>query len=252
MLLQDFDNKIGNPFIEFTQIDSTNNYAMEAARNHKAKHGAAFFAHEQTGGKGMRGHKWSGESGKNIALSVLLQPDWLPVSEQFQLSAMVAVAVQDFLSNYIPEPKIKWPNDIYLNNKKATGILIENILKGNEWQWAVAGIGININQTTFPPEIAGKAISLKQLTGKDYDTVLLAKELCQYLEKWFKILQNDGFPEILKTYNSVLFRRNEYVKFSNGEKTFLLKVLGVNEKGLLMSDSKEFPLLSHGEMEWMV
>jgi BirA family biotin operon repressor/biotin-[acetyl-CoA-carboxylase] ligase len=248
--LQYFDNKIGIPFIELAQTDSTNNYVLDAARNNSAKHGTACFAHHQTAGKAVRGRVWNAEQGQNIALSVLLQMQWLPVSQQFRLSAMVAVAVHDFLSRYTEEVKIKWPNDIYLHNKKAVGILIENILKGDDWQWAVAGIGININQILVPPEIATNAISLKQLTGTNYDTVLLAKKLCRYLEKWFKTLQDKDFSEILKVYNDVLFRKNEYVKFRKDEEIFMLKILGVNEKGLLILGSKEVPLLSHGEMEW--
>jgi BirA family biotin operon repressor/biotin-[acetyl-CoA-carboxylase] ligase len=244
--LQYFDNEIGNPFIELAQTDSTNNYVLNAARNNSVKHGFSCFAHQQTAGKGNRGRVWIAEQGQNIALSVLLQMQWLPISEQFRLSAMVAVAVHDFLSQYTEDVKIKWPNDIYVHNKKAVGILIENILKGNDWQWAVAGIGININQTIFPPEIATKAISLKQLTGTNYDTVLLAKGLCRYLEKWFKTLQDNDFSEILKVYNHVLFRKNEYLKFRKDEEMFMLKILGVNEKGLLILDSKETPLLSHG------
>ena len=252
MSLQYFNNEIGHPFTELTKVDSTNNYAMHVARENLASHGAAWFAHHQTVGKGQRGRVWNDEPGQNIALSVLLQMDWLSISEQFQLSAMVAVAGQDFLSQYTREVKIKWPNDIYLYDKKAVGILIESNLKGNTWQWAVAGIGININQTAFAPEVAMKAISLKQITQKQYDTVLLAKELCHYLEKWFRVLRNNGFLEILESYNNALYRRNEYVRFRKGEAVSAIKVLGVNENGLLMLDNEEMPLLAHGEMEWVV
>ena len=250
--LQDFDNKIGRAFTELIEVDSTNNYAMRAARNNLANHGAAWFAHHQTVGKGQRGRVWNDEPGQNIALSVLLQMEWLPISEQFQLSAMVAVAVHDFLSQYTTDVKIKWPNDIYLYDKKAVGILIENNLKGNTWQWAVAGIGININQTDFTAEVARKAISLKQITQKQYNTVLLAKGLCRYLEKWFRLLKDSGFIEILSIYNNVLYRKNEYVTFKNGETVSAIRVLGVNKNGLLMLDDKEMPLLAHGEMEWTV
>src|SRR6188474_1138078 len=139
------------------------------------QHGMAIFSHEQTAGKGQRGKNWASEKGSNIALSILLNPYPLSVPDQFKLSVCIAVSVWDLFSKYAgDETKIKWPNDLYWRDRKAGGILIENVIQSsppvsdlvgrqlsvadtkkpieNKWQWAVIGIGININQTNFPDD----------------------------------------------------------------------------------------------------
>jgi BirA family biotin operon repressor/biotin-[acetyl-CoA-carboxylase] ligase len=147
----------------------------------------AIFAHHQTAGKGQRGKKWEAEKGANIALSVLIKPDFLKLSQQFSLSACIAVSVHQFLSNYILDGlKIKWPNDLYWQDRKAGGILIESVVSSSstengKWLWAIAGMGINLNQTNFPDWIQ-QPVSLKQITGKTFDTLLMAKELCIFLD----------------------------------------------------------------------
>ncbi len=147
-------------------VDSTNNYAMAMVQKGVANSGDAVFAMEQSSGKGRRGKTWKSQRGENILLTVLAQMQWLPVQEQFRLSMAVALACHDFFSQYIKENiKIKWPNDIFINDSKAGGILIENVVKGNLWQWAIIGIGLNINQEDFEKDIL-KAISLKQITGQ--------------------------------------------------------------------------------------
>ena len=132
---------IGNPFTELSTVDSTNIYAMEQIQANLAVHGAAFFAREQTAGKGQRGKHWEAVPGENILLSVVLNTQFLVITQQFHLSVMVALACYDFLELYITdELSIKWPNDLYWRDRKTAGILIETSLSGNKWPWAVAGI----------------------------------------------------------------------------------------------------------------
>ena len=158
------------------KVDSTNNYAMALVQKGEARSGEGIFAKEQINGKGRRGKEWESQRDKNIILTITAQMQWLPVQQQFQLSIAVALGCLDFFTKYIKENiKIKWPNDIFINDRKAGGILIENVVKGNLWQWAVIGIGLNINQQNFDKEI--KAISLKQITGLEYDVIELANEL---------------------------------------------------------------------------
>ncbi|MBK6828679.1 MAG: biotin--[acetyl-CoA-carboxylase] ligase [Chitinophagaceae bacterium] len=148
-------SSIGTPFVELQSVDSTNNYAREQIHAGMAQHGQAIFAHEQWAGKGQRGRHWVSEKGQNMAVSILLQPKSLPISRQFELSAAIALTVHQTLAVYLPEDlTIKWPNDLYWQDRKAGGILIENLLSshdqtGSSWNWAIAGIGININQTQF-------------------------------------------------------------------------------------------------------
>jgi len=159
------------------KVDSTNNYAMAMVHNKAINSGDAVFAKEQSSGKGRRSKVWESEKEKNIIISIVAQMQWLPVQEQFKLSMAVALSCMEFLSRYINENvKIKWPNDIFINDSKAGGILIENVIQGNLWQWAIIGIGLNINQVHFNDDKLN-AISLQQVTGKNYDVVRLVGEL---------------------------------------------------------------------------
>src|SRR5687768_10334996 len=123
-------NPLGMPFIELQSVDSTNNYALGQIQKGLAGHGTCFFAHEQYSGKGQRGKTWATETGSNIIISIVLERPFLQPFRQFDLSGSVAVAIQDFFSNYAgPETKIKWPNDLYWRDRKAGGMLIENIIR---------------------------------------------------------------------------------------------------------------------------
>ena len=154
-------NPIGQPFIELPTVESTNNYAMGLVRAAMAQHGTAVFSHEQTKGKGQRNKNWLSSKNQNIAISVIVKPGKLSSSELFVLSMMTAVGVHEFLCRYAgDEVKIKWPNDIYWRDRKAAGILIENIWQAGHWEFAVIGIGINVNQSDFG-KLGKKAVSLK-------------------------------------------------------------------------------------------
>jgi BirA family biotin operon repressor/biotin-[acetyl-CoA-carboxylase] ligase len=243
---------IGEPFTEFTSVDSTNNYAMAFVQNGGGMHGMAWFAHEQTAGKGQRGKQWSMQHGQNIMLSVLLDASWLTVSAQFSLSMAVALGVHDFFAAHAgDETKIKWPNDLYWRDRKAGGILIENQLKGNIWQWAVAGMGININQVTF--EGLQNPVSLRQITGKTFDTVALARQLCSHLEQRYRQLQNpQQAATLLEEYNSILFKKNEKVRLKKENQVFECVIDHVDQFGQLHVQHPVFQSFTHGEIQWIL
>ncbi|RYF81428.1 MAG: biotin--[acetyl-CoA-carboxylase] ligase [Chitinophagaceae bacterium] len=113
---------IGNPFLELQQVESTNNYATGAVHEGMAQHGMAVFAHHQTKGKGQHNKTWISDAGKNIAMSVVLQPPGLSLSQSFLISMATAVAVNSFFATYAgSETKVKWPNDLYWRDRKAGG-----------------------------------------------------------------------------------------------------------------------------------
>ena len=142
-------------------VDSTNNYAMALIQTGERSKIRPVFSMEQTQGRGRRGKDWESNKGANIMLSIPIQMQWLPISQQFQLSAAVALSCHDLFSKYLfSKVFIKWPNDIFINDSKAGGILIENVIKGTLWQWSVIGIGLNINQEKFE-KFNLKATSLK-------------------------------------------------------------------------------------------
>jgi len=268
---------IGLPFIELQSVDSTNNYARQQIHDGLAQHGNTIFAHEQLAGKGQRGKIWRSETSSNIILSIVIKPDQLRLMQQFQLSACVAVSVQEFFSKYAgDDTKIKWPNDLYWQDRKAGGVLIESVVRSpsaaiglpqakqesgvGEWLWSIIGIGININQTAFPSYLVNP-VSLKQITGKNFDIITLAKELCGILDKNLMVLQKGGFEKIYSLYVSHLYKKDATVKLKKDSRVFEATIVSVSPVGKLIvrSDSyrdiEEEPIdigFDFGEIEWVI
>lgn len=243
---------IGQPFIELTVVESTNIYAMDHLQANLAAHGTAFFAHHQTAGKGQRGKSWSAEPGNNIALSVIVDSSFLSPSHQFPLSVMVALAVHDLFNKYTTDDTfIKWPNDIYWRDRKAGGILIENLIKSGNLGGSVVGIGLNINQVVFPDTLKNP-VSLKQITGKNFDPVTLAKELCGCLEKRYHELRDGHFATMFAYYNQYLYKRGQQVRLKNNSAAFYCTIEGVSENGELVVSGAAKERFGFGEVEWVV
>ena len=258
-----FQQPIGMPFIELQTVDSTNNYAFSQIHAGLAQHGTAIFAHEQTAGRGQRGKKWVSPVGSAIALSLVIKPAPLALTQQFQLSACVAVSVLEWFKTYVDENvKIKWPNDLYWKDRKAGGILIESLVNSPEslvrsqeptvgsWQWAVIGIGVNINQDSFPPDLPNP-VSLRQITGQRFDTVEMAKELCIVFDRWFERLIREGFESIYEKYISSLYKRNEKVKLKKGSRVFEATVKSVSTDGKLIIVHGVEEEVDFGAVTWM-
>jgi len=242
----------GESFRILDTVDSTNNYAMGKVHAGLANHGMAWFANEQTAGKGQRGKTWKTEKGKNIAMSLVLQPQRFIAGPQFYLSAAVALACFDFFSAHAgDETKIKWPNDLYWRDRKAGGILIENIYHGKAWKWAVVGTGININQTWFDASLQNP-VSLKQITGKDFDAIALAKELYERLMQNTSLLNTGRADELLERYNSSLYKKNEkVVLIEKGEKIETV-IKAVSAEGKLITSGITEREFDFGEVEWVL
>ena len=195
---------LGEPLIELSEIDSTNMYAMEQIHAQKALSGSVYQTDFQTNGKGQHGRIWESHRGENLLCTYILElntlkqgKNWVP-SEQLGLSAAVALGVQAFFMEFAgEETKIKKPNDIYWRDRKAGGILIENIVRGTDWNWTVIGIGLNINQTQFSNE-AGKPVSLKQITGKHWDIKAMQKKLAESLSASLNLWLTEGEALILQ------------------------------------------------------
>jgi BirA family biotin operon repressor/biotin-[acetyl-CoA-carboxylase] ligase len=243
---------IGEPFIILPTIDSTNNYAKALVRNGLAKDGMIVFAEEQTRGRGQKNNLWQSEQGANIMMSTIVDISWLSINEQFQLSCATAVACCDFFSKYAgDETCIKWPNDLYWRDRKAGGILIENIIKGNIWEKAVIGIGININQVDFN-QMKNTPVSLKQITGKSFEVKLLAKELCTFLDKCYNELKEGNFENHLDLYNQRLFKRGEIATLKKGNELVATIIESVNKNGELLTNNPMQSSFTHGEVEWLL
>jgi BirA family biotin operon repressor/biotin-[acetyl-CoA-carboxylase] ligase len=222
-------------WIILDSVDSTNNYAMALIQRGDKNRKNPVFSMQQTVGKGRRGKHWESEKGSNIILSIPLQMQWLPLTQQFRLSVAISLGVFDLISKYIfKNVFIKWPNDLFVDDKKAGGILIENIIKGSSWQWAVVGIGLNINQENFEAYDPG-ATSFKKITGENYDVLQLANELYEFLKIRIEELKNGHFETMLDEYNDHLFAKNRSVKLQKQNIIFETKITGVSSSGQLLT-----------------
>ena len=193
---------LGAPFIELSTIDSTNIYAMDQIKLGLAKSGSCYTADFQTNGKGQHGRVWESSKGQNLLCSYILElntldalKNWTP-TDQIGFSAAIALGARAFFAAFAgSETKIKKPNDIYFSDRKAGGILIENLVRGQEWTWAVIGIGMNINQTEFSPEalnsVSSNPISLQEITNKIWDLKQMQQHLSEALstaiQNWLQL-----------------------------------------------------------------
>ena len=242
---------IGHPYIILPIIDSTNNYAMRQIQAGLANHGTTWFALEQTAGKGQRGKSWLTTPNLNIMFSAVITPGLLP-NRQFLLSATVALACYDFYKKYAgDETRIKWPNDVYWRDRKAGGILIENVFRGADWLYAVVGIGININQISFDPSLPNP-VSLKQITGKDFDAAEMGKELCLAIENRYQTLQTVGIDAIMEQYQQVLYKMHQPVTLKKGTIIFETTIRGVSDNGRLLTKDVIEREFDFGEVELII
>lgn len=201
---------LGAPLIELSTIDSTNIYAMAQIKAGLAKSGSCYTADFQTNGKGQHGRVWESNKGQNLLCSYILElntldalKNWTP-TDQIGFSAAIALGARAFFAAFAgSETKIKKPNDIYFSDRKAGGILIENLVRGQEWTWTVIGIGMNINQTEFSPEalnsVSSNPISLQEITNQSWDVKKIQQHLSEALNSAIQDWLQFGEEATLKT-----------------------------------------------------
>jgi BirA family biotin operon repressor/biotin-[acetyl-CoA-carboxylase] ligase len=220
--------RIGSKIIYLKQIDSTNNYL----KNH-FETGLVVYTDKQTNGRGQRLNKWESEAKKNILMSVAVSHHLLKTEQHFFLSKAVSLAVFDFLSEYITKVKIKWPNDIYVSNKKIAGILIENSIRGSYISNSIIGIGINVNQNNFPAYIPNP-ISLSSLTGQSYAPEYLLKVLIQKLNNRYKQIEMKQFKKLSSAYIEHLYLYKTESLFLIDQKKIKARIINIEDNGRLV------------------
>ena len=239
-------------FYLLDSVDSTNNYAMANVHAGLATHGMAWFANEQTQGKGQRGKGWNAEPGQNIILSIVIKPPPIFRAQPFFLSSLVAIACAEFLQkNCAQTISIKWPNDLYWRDRKAGGILIENNFSGDQWKWAVIGIGINVNQTQFSPDLKNP-VSIQEIAGKELDPELLTRQLHQIILDKVNSADDEAIKLLLPAYNARLFKQGQQVRLKQGSAVFTTTIKAVNEAGQLITYDTMERTFDHGMVEWLM
>lgn len=219
--------------ITLDTVGSTNDYMLDKIKvGVISEEGTVIIANEQSGGKGLENNEWESEAGKNLTFSILLKPGFLKADQQFQLTRIISLAVYDFVRSYLPneEIKIKWPNDIYVGNKKIAGILINNTIKGKEIMFTVVGIGININQRTFSRG-APNPVSIWHYLNCDLKLKFCLKNVLSHIENRYQQLNNNETYQFHSDYKKALYRLNDYNLFKYNNSMISARITGVNEYG---------------------
>lgn len=215
------------------ETDSTNRWLREHQKGIKVPDPFAplvAWADYQTAGKGCGTNAWESERGKNLTFSVLLHPTEISANCQFRISEAVSVALCETIERFgVPRTSIKWPNDIYVGDRKICGILIENMLWGRIIDESIVGIGLNVNQKAFLSN-APNPVSIIQLTGKDTDREMLLQAFLKALSETL-----DMEPEALgEAYRRRLYRQDGFYAFMDSHGRFMAKVLNVLDDGRLV------------------
>lgn len=244
---------IGSEVISFEELESTNTHSAILLKQTRPREGTVIQAHYQSAGRGQKGNRWQSEKGKNLLFSIILYPDMIRPEDQFIISMTVSLGICDFLNEIITDCRIKWPNDIYAGNRKIAGILIENTVRGTVLTTSVAGIGLNLNQTSFPDDIPNP-VSLKVITGQDNDLTGCLKKLTDKLDKRYKSLISGEADEIRNEYTSLLYRLGEWHNFKTDSGEFYGMIVSVTDSGCLQVRDRQMHLhqFSFKEIEFML
>lgn len=227
------------PVIQTGPVASTNSYVQHLlAQDMVFPELTVWVSGCQTEGRGQGDHQWESEPGRNITCSILLRPAFLPVRDQFDLSACVALAVRDLVAEFVSETSVKWPNDIYVDDRKVAGILIEHTLSGRDIRHSVIGIGLNVNQKVFVSD-APNPVSLYQLTGREYNLDDVAERLQRRLSDRYETLRagwtddESLLQDMRSEYLRHLYRFGKWCRYKDADGEFEGCITGVTPQGFL-------------------
>ena len=233
--------------VKLNAIDSTNSYLRKLSAEETVDDYTTVIAKKQTQGRGQMGTVWSSQASKNLTFSVFKDVSQLHLEHPFYISIITSLALLKTLQFFsISRLSVKWPNDILSEDKKICGILIENVIKQNNINASVIGIGLNVNQTKF--ENLPKASSLKMISGKVFDLDEVVHVILKNLKYYFLLLKKGQYDVLKEDYEAYLFRKNKPSTFKDKEgAVFSGFIEGISESGnlqVLLEDDiiKEFDL----------
>lgn len=227
-----------NQIIRVEQLDSTNLYALQLIKDTNPSGGTVVMALNQTEGRGQQANTWESESGKNLTISLILRPEFILAQDQFQVSMIISLGVKDYLSSYIENVSVKWPNDIYVGDKKIAGILIEQSIMGTHLSHSVCGLGLNINQEKFVSD-APNPISLNMLTNAIYNIEEELSKILASIENRYLQVQKGNALQLEKDYLKALYWINEIRTFKDEDDEFEGKIVGISEFGQLQIEDED-------------
>lgn len=239
---------IGAKKIFYENLSSTNTMAATILRRGDVMEGTVIRAGFQRAGKGQMGNSWESEPGKNLLISIILFPVTVKADRQFILSKAISLGIRDCLSEHTGNVSIKWPNDIYAGDDKIAGILIENSVIRDEIESSIAGIGININQEIFLSD-APNPVSLRMLTGKEYDLGVVLEDLLKRIDRRYKMILYERTGQIDSDYLASLYRYDIWSEFSDSRGIFEGKITSVTGAGRLLIEDRRGRIYEYGFKE---
>lgn len=229
---------IGSNLLFFENLPSTNTQTADLLKKGALQEGTIVYTNYQSAGRGNEGTRWASEDGKNLLFSVVLFPSFIEPKNQFFISMTISLGICDFLMRFLPGCFVKWPNDIYVNNDKIAGVLIESSVSGDQIENSVVGIGLNINQEIFPADVPNP-VSLRQLNGISYDLSVSLKQLGNDLDRRYKQLIAGKRGQIKEEYVSKLYRLNEWSEFRDIKGKFIGRILTITDYGRLQIEKND-------------
>jgi BirA family biotin operon repressor/biotin-[acetyl-CoA-carboxylase] ligase len=239
---------IGSKYIFHENLPSTNSYAAKLLKENKVREGTIIHTNFQTAGRGHSGNTWESEDCKNLLFSLILYPSMIIPADQFIISKIISLGICDFLRQHTTNVSIKWPNDIYINNDKIAGILIEASILSDEIENVIAGIGLNINQRIFNSD-APNPVSLGVITGKTYLIEECLKSLASYIDIRYKQLLREEKTEIDSDYLSNLYRIGQWSDYRDSNVVFKGRIISVDPSGRLQVEDCNGKLNEYGFKE---
>jgi BirA family biotin operon repressor/biotin-[acetyl-CoA-carboxylase] ligase len=222
---------IGKKIIHLDTVDSTNNYTANLQKEGKIQHGTVILAGEQSAGRGQRGASWTSSAGENLLLSIYLAPDNLSVVDQPALTHFISLSLIDFLRKIGISGKIKWPNDIYVNDQKIAGILIENSIRSSRISETIIGVGLNVNQTVFD---GVNATSIKIQSDQHFQLNDVLFSWIQEMNILWAELSKGNLETLKSRYKQELYLLHEPAIYSDLSGEFEGIIRDVDDQGYLI------------------
>jgi BirA family biotin operon repressor/biotin-[acetyl-CoA-carboxylase] ligase len=237
---------LGNIIIQISTVDSTNTYAQQLLQQKSGiVDGTVINAINQEGGRGQRGRTWESEKGKNLTFSIIVLPDFLKGEDQFLISKTVALGILDYLKRTIDNCSdnlkrsvaIKWPNDVYVNDRKICGILIENSITGRTITQSIIGVGVNVNQTLFKNNLVNPT-SIALETDLQYDLDKVLKDVLNSIDARYKMLTSNHLLTIDEDYLKEIYQLGEWCTYHINGVSTQAKIVGVSPIGKLVLENQ--------------
>jgi len=227
--------------VKHHHLESTNTEARRLYQSGKAKNGMVIIAEEQSNGKGHGNNAWESEPGKNLTFSILFKPVFIEPARQFAITQIISLSLWEVLDSILRKKKvsIKWPNDIYVGDKKIAGVLIQNFIKANSIDLSVIGVGLNVSQKQFLSDAPNPtSIILESGMECPHDNLLddILETFAQQVEKY---TSSSSFTALTKHYLEKLYRMGDNAIYKDNKGLFSATISGISEFGhLLLTDNQ--------------